>query len=420
MGLVTTVKALGRALLPEKRGSLENPSTSLLTAFVGESTTAGPVVNDRTALHGSAVWAAVTTIASDIASLPFKLYRKTDSGRQEVTDHPLVGVLNCQANPQMTAVALRETLTGHALLRGGGYAIRGYDGAGRTSELVPVAPDRVERRGNVYHVRTSRGVERVPSDMMLHIHGLGSDGLTGWSVVQYAAQSFGLGLAMQEHGARFFSNDARPGGILTHPESLSKEAATTLKRAWQKAHSGQNAHRIALLEEGLTWQAVGITSEEAQFLESRQFQTEEVARWFNIPPHKIGDMSRATFSNVTHQAIQYVQSTLTPWLRRWEQEVDRTLLSKYEREDGLYVEHSVQAMLRGDAPARGEFYRTLLNIGAMTPNEVRARENLPAIEGGDHAWMQLNMAPLDDTRRVKKTMRFIRSADGEVQRVVVE
>jgi len=409
---------LARLWGAEKRGSLENPNISLLEAFTDDASVSGRHVTKKTALSEPSVFAAVNAISSTLATLPLKVYRRSaDGSRSEARDHPLWRVLNESASELMTAAAFREALMGHVLLGGNGYAYVVRNGAGRTVELLILRPDQVARQGSVYRVRVSGGSEVVPADSILHIAGLGENGVDGWSVVRFARESIGLSLSLQEYGSRFFSNDSRPSGVLTTPETLSLEAAQRLKAGWERAHSKlSQAHRVAVLEEGVKWQQTGATAEDSQFLESRHFQVAEVARWFNIPVSKLRDMDRATYSNVTQQSIEFVQDTLRPWLVRWEQAINARLLGRTEREAGLYVEHSVQALLRGDVQQRGEFYRQLYNVGAITPNEIRAREGLNKIAGGDRAFVGLNMVPLDQaaTLPIRERSRLI-SASAEAR-----
>jgi len=390
--------------------ALENPNVPLsdgITTWLdvfggGGQTAAGVRVNQAKALNLSAVWAATNVIASAVGSLPLKLYQKNASGViGEVRQHPLWGVLHDAPNPEMTAIAYREAGTGHQLLRGNKYAEIIRDGRGRVVELWLIPPTAVEPRrdrdGTLFYLVTGGDVEEsVPADRMLNVPAMGGDGIVGWSVLQHARESFALGLATEEYGSRFFSNGSRPAGILSHPESLSVDAGKRLKAQWDAAQGGNaNSHRVAVLEEGVEWQQIGLSAEDSQMLDTREFQVREVARWFRIAPHKIGDLSDASFSNIEEQNIDFMQDTLDPWLVRDEQAMTTRLLTDAERADGMYVEYVRAGRLRGDVEKRGAFYMTRMQTGSITPNEIRAKENDNPIAGGDRTFIQVNMIPLD-------------------------
>lgn len=398
--------------------SLENPNVALGQGFTlldvlggGKTTAAGRRVNEEAALHVSAFFAGVNIIASAMGSLSCKLYRRRDDGgKEEERGHPLWQVLQLQPNPEMAATPYREAKQGHVLLRGNAYSEIVFSGRGQVLELWPIPPRSVDivRRGGemVYRVRIGEDEKFLPKEWVLHIAGLGGDGVSGWSVVRFARESLALGLASEEYGARFFSNNARPSGILSHPASLSDDAAKRLRNSWENASGGlSNAHRVAVLEEGVQWQQMGLSAEDSQFLETRQFQVREIARWLNIPPHKIGDLSDATFSNIEEQSLEFVQDTLMPWIRRWEQACNVKLLSASERAAGLFVEFPVQGLLRADVEKRGAFYQTRFNTGSITPNQIRALENENPIDGGDEAFVQINMMPLSQAMNMSPEER---------------
>lgn len=388
---------------------LRHPSAWLLDWSRGRATTAGLSVSPQGALAIAAYYACLRTIAEDVGKLPLLVYRRlSPRGKERATEHPLYNLLHNAPNSDMTAMTFREVLTHHAVGWGNGYAEIVTDGRGEVSALYPIHPSRVALRrddqgGVVYDVygetvlgaRDVGRVVRLPSENVLHIKGLGADGLSGYSVAQLAAESLGLSLAAQTFGAAFFGNGTALGGVLEHPGTLSDTAVAHLRESWQTRYGGpENANKPAILEEGMKWTRLGIPPDEAQFLETRQFQVREVARWFRMPPHKIQDLTEATFSNIEQQSIEYVTDTLMPWLVRWEQELRRKL---FAREPDIFAEHLVLGLLRGDQAARAAYYKDLFNVGALSPNDIRELENENPIPGraGDRYYIQMNMTTLD-------------------------
>lgn len=362
---------------------------------------AGVAVNEATALNLSAVWSAVNLISGDVSALPLVLYKRLpNGGKERYYSHPLYRLLHDAPNPEMSSVTFRRTLQAHALTWGGGFAEIERDGGGRPKYLWPRTPDRVRidrDRGSLVYIisNPSGGETRLGPMDMLHIHGLGWDGMTGYSVIAKARESIGLGIAAERFGGTFFGQGATFGGVFEHPNKMSEIARKNFKESIESRHQGvDRAHKFIIVEEGMKYQRLGIPPEDAQFLETRQFQVTEIARWFNIPPHKIGDLSRATFSNIEQQTIDYFQTTLQHWLQTWQQELTLKLVSSLERSQQS-IEHVVEGLLRGDAAGRAEFYNKLFMIGAITPNEIRALENMNPIEGGDSPYVPVNMVPAD-------------------------
>jgi len=358
-------------------------------------TAAGVRVTPTRAMQFSAVFACVRVLSETIASLPLHLYRRQNDRKSRAPDHPLYGILHDQPNPIMTSFEFREVMQGHVALRGNAYAeiVRGNDG--EVKELWPIHPDHVRiyvDGWQVYYViRAKDGTETVwPSRDILHLRGLSSDGIRGLSPIMTVMEAVGLGLAAEEYGARFFQNDARPSVVLKHPGKLGEEAASNLRKSWKEAHAGSaRAHRVAVLEEGMSIEKIGISPEEAQFLETRKFQVSEIARIFRVPPHMIGDLEKATYSNVEQQAIDFVVHTIRPWLVKWEQAISKSLLTEQERRE-YFAEFMVDGLLRGDANSRWQAYATAIQWGVMSPNEVRDRENMNPRPGGDAYLTPLN------------------------------
>ncbi|MEV7282866.1 phage portal protein [Streptomyces sp. NPDC093111] len=372
----------------------------------GTANSAGIRVDYDTALQYSPFFAGVRVISEDLAGLPLFLYeRLKPRGKQRATDHPLYTLLHDQPNPMMSSVQLRETLQGHALMWGDGVAQVVTDKrTGVIEEIWPLRPDRlkicVRRTGagafqRVYQYRDDvNGIyATLLPDEVLHIGGLGFDGVRGYPVVELAANAIGLGLATEHHGAKVFSNGSAPGGALTHPSNLSPEARRRMADDWENIHKGiDRAHRVAILEEGVTWQQVGMPNDSAQFLETRKLQVGEMARWLRLPPHKVGDLDRATFSNIEQQQIDYVTSALNIWLVRWEQAILTQLLLPSERQQ-YYAEHLVDSLLRGDTAARYAAYAIGRQWGWLSANDVRDKENENPVAGGDDYLVPLNMVP---------------------------
>jgi HK97 family phage portal protein len=373
-------------------GPLTTKSPELARFFGGTPTSTGITVNEHTALSFSAVYAAVALISGDVASLPLIFYRKTgNGGRERFTSHSLYRILHDEPNPEMSSMTFRETLQGHLLTYGNAYAEIERDSAGRPMALWPLTPERVapfrDTAGRLgYRVASGSGEVTFAAADMLHIPGLGYDGMCGYSVIAKARESIALGIATERFGGAFFGNGATFGGVISYPGAKPNELVIkNTQEALDSKHQGvERAHRLLALYNGAKYERMGIPPEDAQFLETRKFQVNEIARWFNIPPHKLRDLDRATFSNIEQQAVEYVTDTLRPWLTRWEHELRRKLISPLERNQ-QDIEHVVEGLLRGDAAGRAAFYKTMVEIGAMTVNEVRVRENMNPLPGGGSA-----------------------------------
>jgi HK97 family phage portal protein len=361
---------------------------------------AGVRVDHDNALTYSAVFRAISYISAQIAVLPFDVYRRSQNGARQRVDNGLRYLLHTRPNPEMSAFAFRETLTAWALSWGNGYAEIEIGIGGEPVALWPISPDRVEVMRSpvgeiVYQVSGKGEPVYIPAERMFHLHGLGFDGLVGYSVISMAARSIGIGLAAEEFGAAFFGNGSTLGGVLTMPGTLSDTAYERLKNDWQGRYVGpKSAHKPAILEEGMEWKSIGIPPGDAQFLETRKFQVSDIARWYGLPPHKLADLDRATFSNIEHQSIEVVVDTLTPWATRWEQEANYKL---FRRNRGQYYSKlALNALMRGDSKSRAEFYREMSNLGAFSVNEIRAFEDLDPIGAvGDKRLVQLNMTTLE-------------------------
>lgn len=372
--------------------------------FGGTATAAGTRVTPNTALEVAAVWACVRVISETVGMIPLNIYRRDGAGgKYRASDHPLHHILHNEPNPEMTSTSFRTTLQAHILTHGNAYVEIVRNARGNPIALWPLQPDRVsirrsERGMLEYRVQGDvGGVVSLQQHDVLHIQGLSGDGIVGYSPIRAARESIGLSLASEEYGASFFGNGALPGGILTHAGNLGEEAQGRLMRSWEKLHKGSGgAKKVAVLEEGMEWKPMSIPPEEAQFLQTRRFQVEEIARWYNVPLHVIQHLENATFSNIEHQSIEFTTRTIQPWLIRWEQELNRKLLGPRSRGDnGLFIEHLVDGLLRGDIKARYESYKTARYGGWMSANDIRRLENMNPIDGGDVYLVQSNMVPID-------------------------
>ena len=379
-------------------------------AVNGQPSNAGVEVSGDTAMNFSAVFCAVNIIAGTIASLPLHLYRRVgDGGKEPFRDHPLYEVLHNLPNPEMTSYIFRETLEQHLLLWGNAFAEIRRDRIGRTVELWPWNPAAVRARrsgaGDIYYEVNESGSQtrRVPAVDMLHIPGLGYDGRVGYSVLAKARETLGLGLAMEEFQARFYGQGTNVGSVLEHPGRLSDDAHKRLVKDLKEKRAGlSQAHTTMVLEEGMKFVKTGMPLEDAQFLESRVFQISEIARWFNIPPHKLKELSRSTYSNIEQQQIEFVQDTIRPWAVRWEQHIAWKLLREDERRL-LFAEFNLDGLQRGDTKSRMEAYAVMRNVGAINADEIRAKENMNPIGGraGSQFWKPLNMGDADSEDAIK-------------------
>lgn len=385
-----------------KRTGMANPQQWLIDFFGGgEKTSSGVNITEYNAMKYTAFYAAVRVLSETLGSLPLILYRKTQDGKgkERATDHPLYKILHDRPNPEMTAMVFRETLMSHLLTWGNCYAQIVRNNGFEVAQLWPLRPDRMfpKRSGGelIYEFhKPGGGIKIFQSGDILHIPGLSFDGLVGYSPVQMAKEALGLGKATEQFGSNYFGNGANPGGVLEHPGTLSDTAFQHLQDSWSQRHQGlENAHRPAILEEGTKWTSIGIPPEDSQFLETRKFQIEEIARIFRLPPHMIGDLEHATFSNIEQQSLDFVTYSLHPWLERWEQAIEHKLLLPNEQEN-YYVEHLVDGLLRGDIKARYTAYNIGRNGGWLSVNDIRLKENMDPIEDGDQYLMPLNMVPV--------------------------
>lgn len=369
--------------------------------FLNADSVSGVSVSPETALKVSTFYACVGLISETIASLPLIIYRllDNDAGRERARNHPIYDLLRRQPNERQTSFEFVQMLTVHALMRGSGYARIRSGPRGFVDSLEPIHPDLIRKeelkngriRYRVTEVTGGRPTVYNQEDIF-EVGGMSLDGLNTISVIQYARDSLGLTLAAERYGARFYRNDSRPGGILHTDKRLSPDAQKKLKTQWQAAHTASNQHKVAVLEEGVAWQQIGISPEEAQFLATREFQAEDVCRWLRVPPHMVGLTSKATSwgSGIEEMSSGFVTYTLRPWLTRWEQSVSRDLLLAPDRYFAAFV---VEALLRGNIKDRYDAYAIARNWGWLSVNDIRRKENENPIPGGDTYLQPLNMSP---------------------------
>lgn len=366
------------------------------------ATKAGERVTPAKAFTLSAYLSCVRNIAEDIGRTPRKIYRRGEKNEKiTVTDHPLFPVLSMSASKVQSSQSFFETLVIHALNWGNGYAEIQRNGAGEVVALNVIHPSRCEVKLTTggepeLHVQLSGGGKVVLDySEYFHLRGPGDDPLVGWSIIKLAAESIGVALASQNYGAQFFGNSAMPSVVLRHPGKLSDEAVVAMREAWRDRYGGGNKNGIAVLREGMEVETLSVPNEAAQFLETRQFQVTEIARWFRMPPHMVQDLSRATFSNIEHQSIEYTTNTLGPWYTRIEQEIERKLFSENERYE-MDVSHDDHIFMRGDAKSRAEYLRNMIGAGIITPNEARRVEDWNPADNpaADELYMQGAMMTL--------------------------
>jgi len=370
--------------------------------FFFAPSSSGKQVTEKNAMQSAAVYACVRVIAETVASLPLHLYRHVRKDKGGDTLHPLYFLLHDSPNPEMTSFIFRETLMTHLLLWGNAYAQIVRNGHGEIIGLYPLMPDkmqvsRAETDELIYLYQSGMKNIAFRREEILHIPGLGFDGLLGYSPIAMARNAIGMSMATEEFGASFFQNGAAPGGILEHPGTLKDPSK--VRESWNELFKGSgNANKVAVLEEGMTYKQIGIPPNEAQFLETRKYQTEEICRIYRVPPHLVADLDKATFSNIEHQSISFVVHTIRPWLVRLEQAMNKALLYPAERQR-YFIEFNVDGLLRGDYESRMRGYATARQNGWMSANDIRRLENMnliPKEEGGDLYLINGNMTKLED------------------------
>ncbi|MEG3343926.1 phage portal protein [Streptococcus suis] len=399
---------LGRKRARDKpRNSYEGQDFSYLFG----RTSSGENVDEFKAMQTTAVYASVRILAEAVASLPIHVYERTSTGKEKKVEHPLYFLLHDEPNPEMSSFVFRETLMIHLLIWGNAYVQIIRDRSGQVISLYPLLPDKMsvhrDESGKLYY-KYKRQSEENPNfkekgdailraEDVLHVPGLGFDSLIGYSPIALAKNAIGMTLATENYGASFFKNGANPGGVLEHPGILKDPKR--VRDSWNAVYNGvTNAHKVAVLEEGMKYTQVGIPPEEAQFLQTRKFQINEIARLYRIPPHMVGDLEKSSFSNIEQQSLEFVKYTLDPWVVRLEQAFKRSLFLPEEKKT-YFVKFNVDGLLRGDYQSRMNGYAIGRQNGWLSTNDIRELEDLNLLsdeEGGNLYLINGNMTKLKD------------------------
>ena len=382
---------------------VDNRTVGSSYSFYMGGSSAGKNVNERSAMQMTAVYSCVRILAEAVAGLPLHLYRyKEDGGKERAIDNNLYHLLHDEPNKEMSSFIFRETLMTHLLLWGNAYAQIIRNGKGEVVALYPLMPNKMQvdrdENGELYYIytRCSDEAKTITPRDVLHIPGLGFDGLVGYSPIAMAKNAIGLAIATEEYGAKFFANGAAPSGVLEHPGTIKDPSR--LRENWNSTFGGSaNSGKVAVLEEGMKYTPISISPEQAQFLETRKFQIDEIARIFRVPPHMVGDLEKSSFSNIEQQSLEFVKYTLDPWVIRWEQSLSRALLNEDEKRK-YFFKFNLEGLLRGDYESRMSGYAVARQNGWMSANDIRELENMdkiPAEDGGDLYLINGNMLPLN-------------------------
>jgi len=380
------------------------PGVSFLP-WLGNSK-AGQYVNERSALQITAVYACVRILAEAIAGMPLHVYNyEKDGSKVKAIDHSLYSILHDEPNPEMTSFIFRETLMTHILMWGNAYAQIIRNGRGEVIGLYPLMANRMKvdrdtKTGELYYEYTmqsddgadiKKGTVRLSPYEVLHIPGLGFDGLVGYSPIAMAKNAIGMAMAAEDYGAKFFADGGTPKGILKMPTKITDY--DRIRESWRKGFNSPSGGNVAILEQGVDYSAISINPQEAQFIETRKFQIDEIARIFRVPPHMVGDLEKSSFSNIEQQSLEFAKYTLDPWVNRWEQSMRRSLLTPDEKKN-MFIKFNVDGLLRGDYQSRMNGYAVARQNGWMSANDIRELENMdriPADQGGDDYLVNGNM-----------------------------
>lgn len=388
------------SLIQRRTMTLAELDASMDRALSGVSTMAGIDIGPDSALRNSAVWACVRVISQTVASLPLITYRRrADGGKERDPSHPLYSLLHDRPNPEQTSFQFWETAVSHLLTWGNHYSQIVANDYG-VVELWPLRPDRMEvgrsQAGELrFRYRLDDGTLRYFAfHEIFHVAGLSFDGVTGLSPIAYAREAIALGLEAEAYGARFFANDSRPGGVLSVEGTLKKDGKQALKEEWESLHRAGNQHRIAVLDAGAKFQAVGLPPEDAQFIQTQRWTVEQTARFYGVPLHKIQSLDKATFSNIEHQAIEFVVDCIRPTCARVEASIKRDIFKISDGKRTHYAEFLLDGLLRGDIKSRYEAYAVGRQNGWLCGNEIRALENMNPMADGDVYLVNGNMVPI--------------------------
>ena len=405
--------------LPEKKPDIQDNVRDSGGVFVFGIANSGENVDEKSALQIATVYACVRLLAESVAALPLHLYRYSEggNGKERAVDHPLYKILYRQPNPEMTSFSWREVVMMHLLLWGNSYSQIIRDGKNGILGIYPLLPENVEVDRNesgeiyyIYHAYTDEVPGENNKDIIfrreevLHIPGLGFNGLVGFSPIAMMKNALGTTLAVEKYGSAFFKNGAQPAGVLEHPGVLKNPER--IRENWMDVYGGaNNAHKVAVLEEGMAYKPISLPPEDSQFLSTREFGVEEICRIFRVPPHMVQDLKRATFNNIEHQSIDFVQHTLMPWLTRIEQAIIKDVLVEEEQEE-YFPKFNVDGLMRGDYKSRMDGYAVGFSNGFLSPNDIRRLENMdliPTEMGGDDYYLNGSYVKLKDAGSAYKT-----------------
>jgi HK97 family phage portal protein len=395
----------------------ENPTVSDLRderqwqplGFVSQITSSGIRVNPVNALTLSAYFDGIRIISEDIAKLPLITFRKLERGKEPAPEHPVYPLLKRSPNENMASMSFREAMTANAISWGGGFALIERNGRGMPQRLDIVHPSRVkveidDRGRTFYEVGLNRNKTSIETIIVrqaniFHLHGVSEDGINGYSVARLGAESLGRAIAQDRFSASFFRSGSSPKGAIKFAKKFrDAEELERLRTQWQETYAGESGwHKPIILEQGAEWQQITIPPEDAQMIESQNFSVNDVARWLRIAPHKLAQMSEATFSNIEQQNLDHINDTLMPWINRWEEEIERKLF--IGEEDEFFARHILTELLRGDSAARSKFSREMFNIGALSQNDIREGMDMNPIEDGDVYYIQGQMVRTEDAAK---------------------
>ena len=394
MGLIDTIKEIFTGSKTQKRGFYE----AMQSVSLRGQQTGGMLVSDESALNFSAVWAAIRILSESVAQLPLSVFEIDKNGNKKPSStHQLYNLLHRKPNEMMTTYTFIQKCMYDLLTRGNSFVFINRNKSGRPIELLPIDPTKiklVQNDGKLFYELEEGGI--IDSYDLLHFKILSKDGLIGYSPIDVGAASIGYGLSLQTYANSYFANSAKASGVLSTDRHLSDEAISRLRTSFNENYSNiQDANKTMVLEEGLKFQQISISNEASQFLQSREFSISEIARLMNLPNHLLRDLTKSSFNNIAEEGQNFVKYSLMPYLVMMESEMNCKLFRKNE-EGRFSCKFNVNAMLRGTPKDRSEYYRTMLNIGAMSIDEIRQLEEMPTIDGGDSHFMQLNMATLSD------------------------
>lgn len=392
----------------EDTSDVKTPNKWLINLIGGNDTYSGESVTTDTAMNIAAVYACIRILSNHVAMLPLQLFQESRGKKKRIHDHPIAKLIETRPNPYMTPFQFKQTMEAHRQLYGNAYAEIEWSKTGYPKALWILNPlvtkivMEKDQHGNLkrYLVQTTLvngKVVNLPYTSVLHIKGLSTNGIVGKSPIDVARETIGIQIAGQKFTGKFYANGTMSSGVLKVPQPLNPEAKQVIRQEWEKFNNGlDNSHRVAILDAGLDYQSLGIKQCDAQYIETQKFSIAEIARIFNVPPHMLADLERATFSNIEQQSLEFVRDTLSPLLISWEQELQYQLFTEEEIEvKKFYFKFNLNSLLRGDSTNRAAYYEKMINLGIYSINEVRELEDKDKIKNGDKHYMSLNYIDID-------------------------